>query len=73
MEKVILGVMEKHLRDNAVIGHSQHGFPRGKSCSTNLISFYDKIIHLADQGRPGNVGFFDFSKAFDMVAHSILL
>ncbi|KAK4822223.1 hypothetical protein QYF61_011864 [Mycteria americana] len=29
MEKVILGVIEKHLRDNAVIGHSQHRFMRG--------------------------------------------
>ena len=38
MEKVILGVIEKHLRDNAVIGHSQHGFTSGKSCLTNLIS-----------------------------------
>ncbi|XP_009955258.1 PREDICTED: bromodomain adjacent to zinc finger domain protein 2B-like [Leptosomus discolor] len=25
MEKFILGVIEKHLRDNAVLGHSQHG------------------------------------------------
>ena len=39
IEKVILGVIEKHLRDNAVLGHSQHGFMRGKSCLTNLISF----------------------------------
>ncbi|KAK4816551.1 hypothetical protein QYF61_017752 [Mycteria americana] len=52
MEQVILGVTEKHLRDNAVIGHSQHRFTRGKSC---LISFYDKVTHLVDQGRPVDV------------------
>ena len=45
MEKIILGVIEKHLKDNAVIAPSQHGFMRGKSCSTNLISFYDKVTH----------------------------
>ncbi|KAK4833058.1 hypothetical protein QYF61_027720 [Mycteria americana] len=73
MEKVILGVIEKHLRVNAVIGHSQHGFMKGKSCLTNLISFYDKVTHLADQGKPVDVGFLDFSKAFDTVSHSILL
>ena len=39
MEKVILGVIEKHLRETAVIGHSQHGFTRGKSCLSKLISF----------------------------------
>jgi len=27
-EKVILGITEKHLGDNAVISHSQHGFMR---------------------------------------------
>lgn len=37
MEKIVLGVTEKQLKDNAVIG--QHGFMSGKSCSIN---FYDK-------------------------------
>ena len=59
MENVILGVTEKHLRDNAVIGHSQHGFTRGKSCLTSLISFYDKVTHLVDQGKPVDVGVFN--------------
>lgn len=47
---------------------------RGKSCLTNLISFYDKVAHLVDQGKPVDVvGFFYFGKAFDTVSHSILL
>ncbi|KAJ7411463.1 hypothetical protein BTVI_50153 [Pitangus sulphuratus] len=33
---------------NAVIGHTQDGFMRGKSCLSNLISFYDKVTCLAD-------------------------
>ena len=73
MEKIILEVIEAHLRDNAVIGPSQHGFTRGRSCLTNLISFYDKITHLVDQGKPGDVIFLDFSNAFDTVSHRILL
>ena len=60
MEKVILGVTEKHLRGNADIGHSQHGFARGKSCLTNLISFYAKVIHLVKQGKSVDVGFWGF-------------
>jgi len=39
IEKFILRVTEKHLRDNAVIGCSQHRLKRGKPCLTNLISF----------------------------------
>ncbi|PKU42403.1 rna-directed dna polymerase from mobile element jockey-like [Limosa lapponica baueri] len=32
-----------------------------------------KTTHLVDQGKPGDVMFWDFSKAFDTVSHSILL
>jgi len=71
--EVILEVVEKHLRDNEVIGHSQHGLTRGKSCLINLISFYDKVTHLAEQGKPVNVVIWDFSKAFDTVSRSFLL
>ena len=73
MEKIILEVIETSLGDNAVIGPRQHGFTRGRSCLTNLISFYDKITHLLDQGKTADVMVLDFSKAFDMVSHRILL
>ncbi|KAJ7414983.1 hypothetical protein WISP_80486 [Willisornis vidua] len=41
-EKIILGGIEKHMKDNAVTDHSQHSFRRRESCLSNLISFYDK-------------------------------
>lgn len=45
--EIILRVIEKHLKDKAAIGHSQHRFMRGKACLMNLISFYDKVTHLS--------------------------
>ncbi|KAJ7402417.1 hypothetical protein BTVI_86644 [Pitangus sulphuratus] len=36
MEKIILGSTEKYLEHNAVIGHSQHSFMRGKTHLSNL-------------------------------------
>jgi len=62
MEKIMLRVHEKHLKDNAVIGHSLRRFMRGRSCFTNLISFYDKVTHLADQGKPVGAIFLDSVK-----------
>lgn len=35
LEKLILGVFEKHTKNNVVISHSQHSFGRQKSCLTN--------------------------------------
>ncbi|KAK4811344.1 LOW QUALITY PROTEIN: hypothetical protein QYF61_027573, partial [Mycteria americana] len=73
MEKIILGATERHLKDNAIIRQSQHGFTKGKSCFTNLISFYDKVTFLPDEGKAVDVVFPDFRKAFDTVPHNILL
>ena len=34
MEKMLLGITEKHLKDNSVIGHNQHKFMKGRSYLT---------------------------------------
>ena len=52
---------------------SQHRFMKGRLCLTNLISFYDWVTRLVDEGKAVDVVYLDFSKAFGMVSHSILL
>ena len=37
MEKIILVATERHLKHNAVIRQSQHGFTKGKSCGTTVL------------------------------------
>uniref|UniRef100_A0A8B9CEQ4 Reverse transcriptase domain-containing protein n=1 Tax=Anser brachyrhynchus TaxID=132585 RepID=A0A8B9CEQ4_9AVES len=73
MEQIILSVITRHLQGNQAIRPSQHGFMKGRSCLTNLISFYDQVTRLVDEGKAVDVVYLDFSKAFDTVSHNILL
>ncbi|KAK4833011.1 LOW QUALITY PROTEIN: hypothetical protein QYF61_027113 [Mycteria americana] len=73
MEQIILSAITRHVENNQRIKPSQHGFRKGRSCLTNLISFYDKVTRLVDEGKAVDVVYLDFSKAFDTVSHSILL
>ena len=52
---------------------SQHGFMKGRSCLTNLISFYDLVARLVGEGKALDTVYLDFSEAFGVVSHSILL
>jgi len=72
MEKLILEVINKQVEEK-VIRSSQHGFTKGKPCLTNLIAFYDGMTGWVDEGRAVEFVYLDFSKAFDMVFHNILL
>ena len=73
MERFILSPLTGHVKDNLGITPSQYGFMRGRSCLTNLISFYDQVTCLVDEGKAVDLIYLDFSKSFDTVPHSILL
>ncbi|GAB0187654.1 mitochondrial enolase superfamily member 1 [Grus japonensis] len=66
MEQIILSAIMWHVQDN-------HGFMKGRSCLTNLISFYDKVTHSVNEGKAVDIVYLDFSKAFDTISHIILL
>ncbi|KAK4825713.1 hypothetical protein QYF61_002131 [Mycteria americana] len=73
IEQIIFSAITWHVQDNQLIRPSQQGFMNGRSCLTNLISFYDKVTHLVDEGKAVDVVYLDFSKAFDTISHSVLL
>ncbi|KAK4820400.1 LOW QUALITY PROTEIN: hypothetical protein QYF61_025574 [Mycteria americana] len=73
MEQIILSAITRHVEGNQGIKPSQHRFRKVRSCLINLISFYDKVTCLMDEGKAVDVVYLDFSKAFDTFSHSILL
>ena len=73
LESVIRDAMMNHLLVNNLLNRSQHGFMPGKSCTTNLLEFMDKVTKVIDTGKPFDVIFLDFAQAFDKVSRERLL
>lgn len=72
-ERILKEEINFYLETNKLIGDSQHGFVRGKSCLTNLLTYLDIITTNIDSGIPVDVVYLDFSKAFDTVPHQHLI
>ena len=73
LESILKDDIMEHLSRNQLIRKSQHGFMKGKSCSTNLLEFLDKITEATDKGTATDVIYLDFAKAFDKVPTERLL
>ncbi|KAK4824360.1 hypothetical protein QYF61_013695 [Mycteria americana] len=51
VEQIILSALNRHVQAKQGIRPSQHGFVKGRSCFTNLISFYDWVTRLVMRER----------------------
>lgn len=72
-EQTTLTAITQHVWDEKGIRPSQHGFMKSRSCSPNLITCYDQVTHLVNEGKAADGFCPDFSKASSTVSHSILL
>ena len=62
-----------YLEENKLLSQSQFGFRKGRSTSTALIDFTDRILENMDSGQVTGAVFLDLRKAFDTVDHLILV
>ena len=73
MEKCARNKIMDYLETNNLYSVGQHGFRKGRSCLSKLLSHYDWVLQNLAEGRNVDVVFLDFAKAFDKVDHGILL
>ena len=67
LESILKDNIMQHLTRNKLLKNSQHGFMAGKSCTTNLLEFMEKITSEVDRGKSVDIVYLDFAKAFDKV------
>ena len=73
MERLISAHVTEFLDRNDLLSNRQFGFRRGRSTEDQLLLTYGGVANRVDQGEVVDLVFLDFSKAFDLVSHSLLL
>ncbi|PKU45795.1 rna-directed dna polymerase from mobile element jockey-like [Limosa lapponica baueri] len=61
------------MENKELIGDSQHGFTKSKSCLKNLVAFCNRVTMLVHKGRATDIICLDLCKAFDTALHDILV
>ena len=73
MEHIIADHLLSYLGDNSLLSDHQFGFRHGRSTMEQLLLVYDEISASVDSGSIVDLVLFDYSKAFDVVCHIVLL
>ena len=73
-EEVIKSKWSEFLENERILNEKQFGFRKGRSCVSNLLCFYSRVIDVL-QERNGWVDcvYLDLKKAFDKVPHNRLM
>ena len=72
-EKVLRNHIVSHMEDNELLNPGQHGFRAGRSCLSQLLSHFETITKILEDGDNVDVIYLDFSKAFDKVDFLVTL
>ncbi|CAM4722295.1 unnamed protein product, partial [Lepidochelys kempii] len=69
VETIVKNKTVRHIDEHNLLGKSQHGFCKGKSCLTNLLEFFEEVNEHVHKGDPVDIVYLDFQNAFDKVPH----
>ena len=72
-ESIMKKYIEAHVERYQILSEYQHGFRKGHSTSSNLISFTNDLANLANDSKSISIIYTDLRKAFDSVPHDLLL
>ena len=73
MERIIRTWIVDSLNAVHFFSPFQHGFLKGRSTTTNLLSSVENWVSALDSGKSVDVIYLDIAKAFDTVSHEKLL
>ena len=72
-EKVIRTHLVSFMECHQLFNSNQHGFRRGHACLSQLLNHFDKVTWFLENGKPVDVVYLDFAKAFDKTDIGITL
>ncbi|BHF62307.1 hypothetical protein SprV_0200528900 [Sparganum proliferum] len=73
MERIMKNELIDFLEVHGLLSNCQHGFRKGRSCTTNLLRSLQSWTRALDDRHEVHIAFIDFQKAFDTVPHQRLL
>ena len=73
MERILCKSIMAYLETNGLLNPHQFGFRAGRSTMDQLLLVYDSVSKRTDEGEVTDVILFDFSKAFDVVVHELMI
>ena len=71
-ERVVRRALVTHLEQRGFLPEGQHGFREQRSTLTQLLTHWDQVLDLLEQGQTVDVIYTDFAKAFDKCETNVL-
>ena len=73
LEHLVFSSIMAHVDTHKILNHFQHGFRKQHSCETQLVNTVEDLARSLEERQQLDLLILDFSKAFDVVSHRLLL
>ena len=73
LEHIVFSSIMEHLDHHGILNNFQHGFRKQHSCETQLVNTIEDLARGLNSREQIDMLILDFSKAFDVVGHRLLL